>query len=139
MRKRMYRVPAQGREVQKVSDASSTEVSLFPFFLLLRHPRTYFPSQKAALSSSHTYSHTCNNYTVLPINFFLLSLLHSEEIARVHSYLSPSSEGRLVEVVERQLLEGPMRTLLEMEHSGLVALLRDDKLEDLQRLYTLYR
>ncbi len=32
-----------------------------------------------------------------------------------------------------------MQALLEMENSGLVALLRDDKYEDLARLYSLMR
>jgi cullin 3 len=32
-----------------------------------------------------------------------------------------------------------MKSLAEMEHSGLVALVRDDKYEDLHRMYTLFK
>lgn len=42
-------------------------------------------------------------------------------------------------MVERHLLEGPMRSLLDAEGSGLASLLRDDKLEDLTRLFALFR
>ena len=32
-----------------------------------------------------------------------------------------------------------MKSLADMEHSGLVALVRDDKYEDLHRMYTLFK
>lgn len=55
------------------------------------------------------------------------------------AYMSRVTEPRVVETVERQLLQVPMQTLLGSMTSGLAALLRDDKLEDLRLLYWLYR
>ncbi len=45
----------------------------------------------------------------------------------------------MIKVVESQLIAAQMRTLVEMENSGLVPLLRDDKYEDLSRMYALFK
>jgi cullin 3 len=42
-------------------------------------------------------------------------------------------------VVERELIARHMRTLAEMEGSGLVAMFDDDKLDDLARIYSLFK
>lgn len=57
---------------------------------------------------------------------------------RVSHYLHSSSEQKLVEKVQHQLLVAYATQLLEKEHSGCRALLRDDKVEDLSRMYRLY-
>jgi len=62
-----------------------------------------------------------------------------EERERVAAYLDPSTEPRLTRVVERCLLAEPCRALVEMEGSGLVPLLRDDRHADLSRMYRLFR
>jgi len=62
-----------------------------------------------------------------------------EEEERVKHYLDASTEVKLREVSERELLARHMRTLAEMEHSGLVALLNDDRRDDLNRFYTLFK
>jgi cullin 3 len=81
-----------------------------------------------------------------------------EEMNRVNHYLDASTEPKIREVVERELITVHMKTLIEvraaargrkkkktstppssqMEHSGLISLLRDDKLEDLSRMYNLF-
>ncbi|XP_015891950.2 cullin-1 [Ziziphus jujuba] len=57
---------------------------------------------------------------------------------RVSKYLHSSSEQKLVEKVQHELLVVYATQLLEKEHSGCRALLQDDKVEDLSRMYRLY-
>jgi cullin 3 len=61
-----------------------------------------------------------------------------EELERVAHYLDPSTEPKIKEVVERELVALHMKTLIEMEHSGIISMLRDDKVEDLKRMYNLF-
>ncbi|CAB4281523.1 unnamed protein product [Prunus armeniaca] len=60
------------------------------------------------------------------------------EKERVSHYLHSSSEQKLVEKVQHELLVVYATQLLDKEHSGCRALLRDDKVEDLSRIYRLY-
>ncbi|KAG2450508.1 hypothetical protein HYH02_005009 [Chlamydomonas schloesseri] len=63
-----------------------------------------------------------------------------EEVERCSAYLNAdSTEPKITRVVETELLKAQMTPLLEMEHSGLIALMRDDKFDDLGRLYSLMR
>ncbi|KAK2996180.1 hypothetical protein RJ639_029530 [Escallonia herrerae] len=57
---------------------------------------------------------------------------------RVSHYLHFSSEPKLLEKVQHELLSVYATQLLEKEHSGCHALLRDDKVEDLSRMYRLF-
>nr|GMD13041.1 cullin-1-like [Ipomoea batatas] len=61
-----------------------------------------------------------------------------KEKDRVAHYLHSSSETRLLEKVQNELLVVYTNQLLEKEHSGCRALLRDDKVEDLSRMYRLF-
>ena len=60
------------------------------------------------------------------------------EKERVDAYLHPSSEAKLLRVVEREVLTAHQTQLLEKEHSGAAALLRDDKYDDLSRMFRLF-
>eukprot|EP01105_Mastigella_eilhardi_P010313 TRINITY_DN2407_c0_g2_i1.p1 TRINITY_DN2407_c0_g2~~TRINITY_DN2407_c0_g2_i1.p1 ORF type:complete len:748 (+),score=248.08 TRINITY_DN2407_c0_g2_i1:140-2383(+) len=60
-----------------------------------------------------------------------------EEMERVAQYLDSSTESKIKEVLETELITNHLKTLLEMENSGLVPMLRDDKIEDLCRMYAL--
>ena len=62
-----------------------------------------------------------------------------EELDRVAHYLDPSSEGKIKEVAERELIAKHMRTLAEMEHSGVIAMIEDNKIDDLRRAYDLFK
>merc|ERR1712188_17455 len=53
-------------------------------------------------------------------------------------YLHQSTETRLLNCIEEELLAKYEMQLLEKENSGCVALLRDDKKEDLGRMYRLF-
>ncbi|KAH1195571.1 Cullin-1 [Glycine max] len=57
---------------------------------------------------------------------------------RVSHYLHSSTEQKLVEKVQQEVLVIHANQLLEKENSGCHALLRDDKVEDLSRMYRLY-
>ncbi|KAF3664459.1 Cullin-1 [Capsicum annuum] len=61
-----------------------------------------------------------------------------KEKDRVSHYLHVSSETKLLEKVQNELLVVYTIQLLEKEHSGCRALLRDDKVEDLSRMYRLF-
>ncbi|XP_054804752.1 cullin-1-like [Prosopis cineraria] len=53
-------------------------------------------------------------------------------------YLHPITEKKLVDTVRKELLVTHATQLLEKENSGCRVLLRDDKVEDLSRMYRLY-
>ncbi|KAM7264731.1 hypothetical protein ACFE04_002414 [Oxalis oulophora] len=57
---------------------------------------------------------------------------------RVSHYLQASSESKLVEKVQQELLVVYDKMLFEKEHSGVKALLKNNKKEDLSRMYRLY-
>eukprot|EP00897_Mesotaenium_endlicherianum_P010757 jgi/Mesen1/970/ME000012S00535 len=61
-----------------------------------------------------------------------------KEKERVAHYLHATSEPKLLERVQQELLTRYETQLLEKEHSGCHALLRDDKVEDLSRMYRLF-
>ncbi|CAI5707445.1 unnamed protein product [Peronospora effusa] len=63
----------------------------------------------------------------------------NEEGARVLHYLIPSTEHKLKTIVETQLIKNQAKALVEMEHSGCVALFRDGKTQALRRMYSLFR
>ncbi|KAK6930141.1 Cullin protein, neddylation domain [Dillenia turbinata] len=56
------------------------------------------------------------------------------EKERVSHYLHLSSESKLLEKVQNELLSVYTNQLLEKEHSGCHALLRDDKVQDMSRM-----
>uniref|UniRef100_A0A6B2KYR3 Cullin family profile domain-containing protein n=1 Tax=Arcella intermedia TaxID=1963864 RepID=A0A6B2KYR3_9EUKA len=60
-----------------------------------------------------------------------------EEMERVNHYLDSATEPKIKEVLERELISTHMKALVEMEGSGLVSMLKDDKIEDLTRMYHL--
>ncbi|KAJ8359099.1 hypothetical protein SKAU_G00156240 [Synaphobranchus kaupii] len=55
----------------------------------------------------------------------------NEEIERVMHCLDKSTEEPIVKVVERELISKHMKTIVEMENSGLVHMLKNGKTEDL--------
>ncbi|KAM3751254.1 hypothetical protein ACB098_04G094800 [Castanea mollissima] len=57
---------------------------------------------------------------------------------RVFYYMHPSTEKKLVEKVQHELLMVKSKQLLEKECSGFCALLREEKVEDISRMYRLY-
>ncbi|XP_019100862.1 PREDICTED: putative cullin-like protein 2 [Camelina sativa] len=62
----------------------------------------------------------------------------TRERERVTHYLHSTTEPKIVEKVQNELLVVVAKQLLENEHSGCRALLRDYKMDDLSRMYRLY-
>ncbi|XP_076064014.1 cullin 3 [Oratosquilla oratoria] len=60
-----------------------------------------------------------------------------EEADRAKHYLDESTEKRIVEVVEDELIKKHMKTIVEMENSGVVYMLKNNKTEDLACMYKL--
>ncbi|GKB31515.1 cullin-3A-like protein [Tanacetum coccineum] len=65
--------------------------------------------------------------------------LLNEEIKRVSHYLGARSKVKITNVMEKVVIESHMTRLVNMENSGLVAMLLDDKYDDLGRMYNLFR
>ncbi|KAI3437587.1 hypothetical protein D9Q98_000040 [Chlorella vulgaris] len=61
-----------------------------------------------------------------------------DEEERVNSYLHVSTKPKLLKEAENELLKVHQMQLLEKEHSGCAALLRDDKKADLARMYRMF-
>ncbi|KAF7120678.1 hypothetical protein RHSIM_Rhsim13G0015200 [Rhododendron simsii] len=91
--------------------------------------------------SSAYYSRKASNWIVedsCPDYMFKAEECLKKEKDRVSHYLHSSSEQKLVEKVQNELLVVFTTQLLEKEHSGCLALLREDKVEDLSRMYRLF-
>lgn len=61
-----------------------------------------------------------------------------EEQMRVRSYLSSSTGPKLKHLMDYEYITSHSHTLLEMESSGFIHLLKDNKHDDLKRMYTLF-
>ncbi|XP_024626617.1 cullin-3A [Medicago truncatula] len=62
----------------------------------------------------------------------------NEETDRVH-YLDPKTEKKIINAIEKEMIENPMLRLINMENSGFVNMLCGTKYEDLERMYNLFR
>ncbi|KXJ15047.1 cullin-3 [Exaiptasia diaphana] len=62
----------------------------------------------------------------------------NEESERAKHYLDPSTEESIVKVVEEELIRNHMKTIVEMENSGVVHMLKHNKIDDLARMYRLF-
>ncbi|XP_017484362.1 PREDICTED: cullin-3-like [Rhagoletis zephyria] len=62
----------------------------------------------------------------------------NEEAERACHYLDASTEKIIVRVVEQELISRHMKTIVEMEHSGVVHMLENQKNDDLARMYKLF-
>jgi len=94
----------------------------------LSNTATFYAQQSAAWVAADT----CPEYMAKAEE-----CLRSEK-ERVDAYMHPSSESKLLREAERELLSVHEAQLLEKEHSGCAALLRDNKLEDLSRMFRLF-
>ncbi|XP_013448289.2 cullin-3B [Medicago truncatula] len=62
----------------------------------------------------------------------------TEETDRIH-YLDPKTEKKIINAIEKEMIENPMLRLINMENSGFVNMLCGNKYEDLERMYNLFR
>lgn len=61
----------------------------------------------------------------------------SEEQARARQYLNQCTENKLRQVVEYELISAHAKTLIDMDGSGLISMIKNDKISDLKLLYSL--
>ncbi|XP_059221899.1 cullin-3 isoform X2 [Stomoxys calcitrans] len=61
-----------------------------------------------------------------------------EESSRAALYLDKDTEPRIVKVVEDELIKKHMRTIVEMENSGVVYMIKNSKTDDLACTYKLF-
>ncbi|XP_065889217.1 cullin-3-like isoform X2 [Dysidea avara] len=61
-----------------------------------------------------------------------------EEAERATRYLDASTEERITKVVEDELIKAHMHTIVEMENSGVVHMLKTNKKDDLHCMYKLF-
>ncbi|CAG8687823.1 28383_t:CDS:2, partial [Dentiscutata erythropus] len=62
----------------------------------------------------------------------------NEEDLRVHAYLSQTTGPKISNIVEEELIAKHFKTIIEMENSGLIFMLRNEKLDDLGKMYKLF-
>lgn len=62
----------------------------------------------------------------------------NEEATRAEVYLDASTKPNIVKVLEEELICKHMKTIVEMENSGVVHMLKNDKIDDLQCMYKLF-
>ena len=62
----------------------------------------------------------------------------AEEGERAKHYLDESTEREIVKVVEEELISAHMKTIVEMENSGVVYMLKNQKTDDLACMYKLF-
>jgi cullin 3 len=62
----------------------------------------------------------------------------NEESARVLHYLSLTTENKLKSVVENELILTHCKSMLEIENSGFISMLKENKIDDLRRIYSLF-
>lgn len=61
-----------------------------------------------------------------------------EESERANHYLDKSTEPRIVSVLEEELISAHMKTIVEMENSGVYHMLKHDRHVDLKYMYKLF-
>ncbi|RXH84317.1 hypothetical protein DVH24_027216 [Malus domestica] len=93
-------------------------------------------------ASFHVLKSVCG-FSVLFLSNTSCGIIQAEECLkrekeRVNNYLHSSSEQKLVEKVQHELLIVYSTQLLEKEGSGCRAMLRLDKVDDLSRIFRLY-
>lgn len=90
----------------------------------------HFYAREAKLFLSET---TCSDY---------LRKAHKriqEERMRVDAYLESRTEAKVRKVAEDELISKYMTQLVDMENSGLIWMLRNDKVHDLRLMYSLFK
>lgn len=70
--------------------------------------------------------------------YFRLQSRIMEESERAKLYLDKDTEPRIVKVVEDELINKHMKTIVEMENSGVVHMIKNTKTEDLACMYKLF-
>lgn len=109
-------------------DSNSVYVNVFEKAFLERTRQFYAKEAQAYLTEA-----TCSDYLRKAAQRI------REEEVRVESYLDLQTGEKVRRVAEKELICNYMQTLIEMENSGLIWMLRNDRCSDLQLMYRLFR
>lgn len=115
-------------QLGEYDSGTSVYASVFEDSFLDRTRQFY--AREATLYLSET---TCSDY------LRKASQRMTEERVRVETYLESQTAPKVRAVAERELLSRYMNRLIDMDNSGLVSMLRHDRLSDLRLMYTLFR
>lgn len=110
------------------NDGGSVYAAVFEDAFLERTRQFY--AREATLFLAET---TCSDY------LHKASQRIHEERSRVEQYLEPQTAPKVRQFTERELISKYMTKLIDMENSGLISMLRNDRLADLRLMYTLFR
>lgn len=94
----------------------------------LEATRTFYRQE----SQQYLLENQCPEY------LFKAEMRLQEEANRSRNYLAPSTEPKLMNCVEYELITMHSRTLVDMQSSGCVAMMRENKIDDLKRMYSLF-
>uniref|UniRef100_A0A7E4UWK1 CULLIN_2 domain-containing protein n=1 Tax=Panagrellus redivivus TaxID=6233 RepID=A0A7E4UWK1_PANRE len=61
----------------------------------------------------------------------------TEEKERAERYLDPITGGKILQVLQKELIVAHMHTIVDLENSGLVFMLNNDRVDDMKLLYQL--
>lgn len=114
-------------ELGQDSNGNSVYINVFETTFLLRTKQFY--AREARLYLSET---TCSDY------LRKASRRINEERMRVESYLEQRTEPKVRKVTEMELISRYMDRLVDMENSGLIWMLRNDKITELRLMYSLF-
>jgi len=62
----------------------------------------------------------------------------NEELDRLLNYLDPSSERLLISTFMKEYIENHSHTLIMMENSGLISMIKNEKYDELALMYELF-
>jgi len=113
-----------------------TTVSLQGREVYEEHFEVPFLQQSADFYRMESQKFLADNSTSVYINKVEARI--EEEVERARHYLDPMSEPEIVRVLEEELIEKHMNTIVNMENSGAVHMLKNDKKEDLLCMYKLF-
>ncbi|VVC29809.1 Hypothetical protein CINCED_3A020975 [Cinara cedri] len=94
-----------------------------------------FLEQSAEFYKMESQKFLCENSACIYIRKVESRII--EEADRAKHYLDESTECRIVEVIEEELIKRNMKTIVEMENSGVVHMLKHNKIDDLSCMYKL--
>lgn len=63
----------------------------------------------------------------------------NEEIDRLHKYLDSSTERQLINTFLKEYIENHALTLITMENSGLIQMIRNERYEEIHLMYELFQ
>ena len=96
--------------------------------VLIAQTRDYYRNE----SNNFISENSCTSYLMKANNRL------AEEQDRINSYLHPSSNDKIIIEFLKEYIESHAFTLLQMENSGLIPMLKQERLADIKLMYSLF-